>query len=216
MDFREWLDGEIGQRESAGGFELYYMGGQAKGSLHAERDPGNPSLYRVTRVWAKPEGMGHGKRLYMAALGMAAKKGGMLAPARNSTSDSASNVWRSLYKSVGVERVPLSAKDWPETPRNSQMMKKYPGLRFSDPNTYPPASDSEFWTFNSGYRTSQKAQVSPVRASGTPGMSGGAPSALDRFRAAARSGVVPAATVPSKAPLPASQGSSDELTLDEM
>jgi len=173
MDFREWLDGGMGRREDARGFELYYVGGQAKGSLYAEKDPGNPSLYRVTRVWAKPEGMGHGKRLYMAALSMAAERGGMLAPAKNSTSDSASNVWRSLYKSAGVERVPLSARDWPETPRNSRMMMKYPGLRLSDPKTYPPAEDAEFWTFNSGYRTSGKAQVTPVRASGTALASGG-------------------------------------------
>jgi hypothetical protein len=165
MDFREWLDGVIGSREDASGFELYYTGGEAKGSLHAERDRSNPDLYRVTRVWAKPEGMGHGKKLYMSALGMASKRGGMLAPARNSTSDSASNVWRSLYGSAGVERVPLSARDWPETPRNSRMMGGYPGLRFSDPSTYPPGTDTEFWTFNSGYRTSQKAQISPVGAS---------------------------------------------------
>lgn len=174
MHFREWLDGGMGRREDARGFELYYAGGGAKGSLYAERDPGNPSLYRVTRVWAKPEGMGHGKRLYMAALSMAAERGGMLAPAKNSTSDSASNVWRSLYKSAGVERVPLSARDWPETPRNSRMMMKYPGLRLSDPKTYPPAEDAEFWTFNSGYRPgpSQKALVSPVRGSGTALASG--------------------------------------------
>lgn len=167
MEFREWLDGGIGSREDASGFELYYTGGEAKGSLYAERDRSNSDLYRVTRVWAKPEGMGHGKKLYMAALGMASKRGGMLAPARNSTSDSASNVWRSLYRSAGVERVPLGSKDWPETPRNNSMLKKYAGLRLSDPKTHPPASDAEFWTFNSGYRLgpSQKAQISLVGAS---------------------------------------------------
>lgn len=212
MEFREWLDGEIGSRESAGGFELYYTGGQAKGSLHAERDPDNPGLYRVTRVWAKPEGMGHGKRLYMAALDAASKRGGMLAPARNSTSDSASNVWRSLYRTPGVGRVPLQAKDWPQTPRNSDRMKKYPGLRFSDPGTYPPESDAEFWTFNSGYRTSGKAQISPVRASGVPGVSGASRSALDRFRAAARSGGSSVAARPSAGV----GGASDELSLDEI
>lgn len=207
MEFREWLDGGIGSREDASGFELYYTGGEAKGSLYAERDRSNPDLYRVTRVWAKPEGMGHGKRLYMSALEMASKRGGMLAPARNSTSDSASNVWRSLYRTPGVERVPLAAKDWPETPMNSQRMKKYPGLRFSDPNTYPPSSDTEFWTFNSGYRTSQKAQKSPVRASVASGASGASQSALDRFRAAARAGEVASSRTAQ---------ASDELSLEDV
>lgn len=196
MDFREWLEGEIGSRESSSGFEIYYTGGEAKGSLYAERDKSNPDLYRVTRVWAKPEGVGHGKKLYLSALEMASKRGGMLAPARNSTSDSASNVWRSLYRSPGVERVPLSARDWPETPRNSQMMKKYPDLRFSDKNTYPPSSDSEFWTFNSGYRTSQKYHISPVRGKGSSGGSG-AGSAVQRASVGF-------------------QGSSDEFKLDDI
>lgn len=196
MEFREWLDGGIGSREDASGFELYYTGGEAKGSLYAERDRSNPDLYRVTRVWAKPEGMGHGKKLYMAALGMASKRGGMLAPARNSTSDSASNVWRSLYKSAGVERVPLGSKDWPETPRNNLMLKKYPDLRLSDPKTHPPASDTEFWTFNSGYRTSHKALISPLAGSFSSGVSG-----------VGSGSVRPSAGV---------GGASDELSLEEM
>lgn len=147
------------KHESSDGVELTYQGPGATGSIYAKRDPENTALYRVTRVWAKPEGQGHGKKLYMAAMEFVTAKGGMLAPAKNSTSDSASNVWRSLYASPETQKTPLHARDWPDTPRNKSMVAKYPGLRLADPGTYPPKTDAEFWAFNSGYRLSRSANA---------------------------------------------------------
>ena len=132
--------------------EVSYAGPNIKGYLHAEQDGKNPKLYRVIRVTVTPQGQGYGKKLYIAAIQIASKKGAMLAPASNSTSDSAINVWKSLYKDPNVKKIPLNPNDWPESPRNQNMMKKYPNLRFRDPNTYPPQNDTEFWCFNSGYR----------------------------------------------------------------
>lgn len=155
MKFKEWLfkeDSGINSHESADGFELTYNVPGVQGSLYAKKDSENPSLYRVTRVWVKPEGKGHGKKLYLAALEAATKKGVMLAPAKNSTSDSAANVWRSLYGDSKISKTPLNPKDWPQTGRNNAMLSKYPNLRFSNPSTHPPKTDAEFWTFSSGYK----------------------------------------------------------------
>lgn len=153
MEFRAWLISEqIRAREDASGIELTYDDPEAKGSIYALRDNENPNIYRVTRVWVKPEGMGHGKRLYLAAMEAVTKRGGMLAPAKNSTSDSASKVWRSLYSNPNVKKAPLAARDWPMTSASERAIKKYPGLRLADTNTHPPKTDSEFWTFHSGYR----------------------------------------------------------------
>lgn len=152
VDFKEWMEQEIGMHETSDGVELSYRGSEAKGSIYAKKDSENPNIYRVTRVWAEPQGKGYGKKLYMAALEFVTKKGGMLAPAKNSTSDSAANVWRSLYLSREVEKVPLRANDWTQSVRSKEMEKKYSGVRYSDPATYPPNNDVEFWTFNSGYR----------------------------------------------------------------
>jgi len=162
MEFRDWLfSEEIKSQESSNGFELTYSNSGVQGSIYAEKDEENPNIYRVKRVWVKPEGMGHGKKLYLAALEAVGKKGGVLAPAKNSTSDSASNVWRSLYRNQDVIKTPLNANDWPETPRNKNLLSKYNKLRFSDPQTYPPKEDSEFWTFNSGYSLSPQLTFRP-------------------------------------------------------
>lgn len=132
--------------------EVSYPGPNVKGYLHAQQDNKNPNLYRVIRVTVAPQGQGYGKKLYMAAMQLTSKNGAMLAPASNSTSDSAINVWKSLYKDPNIQKTPLSPNDWPESPRNQQMMSKYPNLRFKDPNTYPPKNDIDFWAFNSGYQ----------------------------------------------------------------
>jgi hypothetical protein len=160
MEFKEWLlyeESDMNFLKHPDGFEFTYRTPGVQGSIYAKRDSDNPDIYRVNRVWVKPEGEGYGKKLYMAALGEVTKNGGLLAPAKNSTSDSASNVWRSLYASGEVLKTPLNYKDWPITGRNNRMMSKYPNLRFSDPNTHPPRKDSEFWTFNSGYRLGSAA-----------------------------------------------------------
>lgn len=168
MEFREWLvkeDSEMTSRESADGFEFSYNLPGVQGSIYAKKDQENPDLYRVTRVWVKPEGKGYGKKLYLAALAAVTKKGAMLAPAKNSTSDSAANLWRSLHADPKVLKTPLGPKDWPETGRNNTLLSKYPKLRFSDPKTYPPKDDAEFWTFSSGYKlgsgTSMTAAAPP-------------------------------------------------------
>jgi len=166
FNFKEWMNNQsdIKTRQMGNEFELTYQGSDATGSLYAEKDSENPGIYRVTRVWAKPQGKGHGKKLYMAALELVTKSNGVLAPAKNSTSDSAANIWRSLYGTSGVEKVPLKPNDWPATPRNNLMMNKYPNLRFNDPSTYPPKTDSEFWTFNSGYKLRTNSFESPKPA----------------------------------------------------
>lgn len=132
--------------------EIKYTGPDVKGYLHAQQDNKNPKLYRVIRVTVTPQGQGYGKKLYIAAMQLLSKKGNMLAPASNSTSDSAINVWNSLYKDNNIQKIPLSPNDWPESPRNQRMTGKYPNLRFKDPNTYPPKNDTEFWALNSGYQ----------------------------------------------------------------
>lgn len=160
--FRTFLESEIKTvQEDPDGIELAYHGEDVKGSIYAKRDDKNPNLYRVTRVWAKPEGMGHGKRLYMAAMEAVTRRGGMLAPAKNSTSDSAANVWKSLYASPQVEKTQLRPDDWTESGRMRQIVARYPNMRYLDPNTYPPRTDAEFWTFNSGYsgRPTQQTQI---------------------------------------------------------
>lgn len=168
------MEQEIGAHETSDGFELSLRGPEAKGSIYAKKDAENPKIYRVTRVWAEPQGKGHGKKLYMAALEFATKRGGMLAPAKNSTSDSAANVWRSLYLSGGVEKIPLRANDWTQSGRNKEMEGRYPGIRYSDPNTYPPKNDAEFWTFNSGYKLGrgsnpqQKTPALPIQRRNWP------------------------------------------------
>lgn len=145
-------DPPIQSRESGNAIEVSYPGPNVKGYLHAQQDNKNPKIYRVIRVTVTPQGQGYGKKLYIAAMQLVSQKGNMLAPASNSTSDSAINVWKSLYKDANIRKIPLNPNDWPESPRNQQMMKKYPNLRFKDPNTYPPQNDNEFWAFNSGYQ----------------------------------------------------------------
>lgn len=138
--------------ESPASVEVSYDDPNVRGYIHAERDPENPQIYRVNRVTVSPEGMGHGKRLYELALALVTKRGGMLAPAKVQTSDKATNVWRSLYGSQGVEKIPLSPKDWGMGSRHNRMMGKYPDLKYSDPSTHPPKGDAEWWMMNSGYR----------------------------------------------------------------
>lgn len=152
--FIEWLTDapEIKIFDTSNSIEVSYLEPEVRGYLHAKRDDKNPNIFRVIRVTVEPQGKGYGKKLYLAALKAAAKKGVLLAPAKNSTSDSAFNIWKSFYMSSNVEKIPLSASDWPDSPRNQNMMKKYPSLRYSDPFTYPPKSDVEFWAFNSGYK----------------------------------------------------------------
>ena len=160
--FRTFLESEIKTaQEGPDGLELAYHGEEAKGSIYAKRDEENPNLYRVTRVLVKPEGMGYGKRLYMAAMEAVSKKGGMLAPAKNSTSDPAANVWKSLYTSSQAEKTQLKPGDWSGSGRMRQIMARYPNIRYSDPNTYPPRTDADFWAFNSGYtaRPTQQPQI---------------------------------------------------------
>lgn len=140
-------------RETGDAIEVTYEDPEAKGYIHAQKDGENPGIYRVVRVTATPQGKGYGKILYRKAMEMAAKRGAVLAPAKNSTSDSAINVWKSLYNDPTVKKSPLQPKDWPDSPRNHRMMAKYPDLRFRDPQTYPPKTDAEFWSFNSGYGT---------------------------------------------------------------
>jgi len=171
LNFKEWINNQsdIKTSQTANGFELTYQGSDATGSLHAEKDNENPSIYRVIRVWAKPQGKGYGKKLYMAALDFVTKSNGVLSPAKNSTSDSAANLWRSLYGDAGVEKFPLKPNDWAATPRNNMIIKNYPNLRYNDPNTYPPKTDSEFWTFNSSYRLGRSPSFeSPKPASIIP------------------------------------------------
>lgn len=143
----------IQSKDNGNMIEVSYQGPDVKGYLHAQQDNNNPKLYRVIRVTVTPQGQGYGKKLYIAAMKLATKKGNMLAPASNSTSNSAINVWNSLYKDNNIQKIPLSPNDWPESPRNQRMMQKYPNLRFKDPNTYPPKNDSEFWAFNSAYQS---------------------------------------------------------------
>lgn len=154
MNFKSWLldEAAIKSNESSNSIELSYMDTVVKGYLHAQQDEQNPKLFRVIRVTVSPQGQGYGKGLYLEAIRLATKRGAMLAPAKNSTSDSAINVWRSLGADSSIEKIPLSPSDWSDSPRNQIMMKKYPELRFRDPSTYPPKSDTEFWAFNSGYR----------------------------------------------------------------
>ena len=152
MRFKEWLEDEFVKHETSDGIELSYRGAEPSGSIYAKRDVRNPNLYRVTRVWVKPEGRGYGKRLYLAILDLVSKRGGLLCSAGNSTSDSAAKIWISLYLSNNVEKVPLNYRDWPESGRNRFLLGRYPDLRYSDLGSYPPSSDVEFWAFNSGYR----------------------------------------------------------------
>lgn len=133
--------------------EVRYPGPNVKGYLHAEQDSKNPKLYRVVRVTVDPKGQGYGKKLYIAAIKLVTQKGVMLTPANNSTSESATHIWNSLYKDPKYQKILLSPNDWPESPMNNRLMKKYPNLRFKDPNTYPPKDDIEFWSINSGYRS---------------------------------------------------------------
>lgn len=132
--------------------ELSYSDPIVKGYLHAQKDIKNPQIYRVIRVTVNPTGQGYGKKLYIAAIKTVSQKGATLAPAANSTSDSAFNIWKSLYSSNDFQKIPLEAKDWPDSPRNHKMMKKYPNLRFNDVKSYPPKEDVEFWAFNSSYK----------------------------------------------------------------
>jgi GNAT superfamily N-acetyltransferase len=143
----------IQSKDTGNMIEVGYPGPNVKGYLHAQQDSKNPKLYRVIRVTVAPQGQGYGKKLYIAAMQIATKKGAMLTSASNSTSDSATHVWNSLYKDPKYKKIPLSPNDWPETPRNNKMMSKYPNLRFKDPNTYPPKNDIEFWSVNSGYQS---------------------------------------------------------------
>lgn len=145
-------DPTIRSNETNDAIEVSYGDPRAKGYLHAQKDAENPNIYRVIRVTVTPQGMGYGKKLYIAAMRLATRKGAMLAPAKNSTSDSAVNVWKSLHKDPNIEKTPLHPRDWPESPRNQRMLARYTGLRLSDPKTHPPRNDSEFWSFNSGYR----------------------------------------------------------------
>lgn len=131
--------------------EVKYTGPNAKGYLHAEQDSKNPKLYRVVRVTVDPIGQGYGKKLYIAAIKLATQKGAMLTSASNSTSESATHIWKSLYKDPKYQKTSLNPNDWPESPMNNRLMKKYSNLRFKDPNTYPPKNDIEFWSVNSGY-----------------------------------------------------------------
>lgn len=140
-------------RQDANSVEVSYSDPEVKGYIHAERDPDNPKIYRVNRVDVTPKGKGYGKRLYKIAMDIVTDRGGVLAPAKKYTSDSAMNVWRSLYRSGDVDKSSLSSGDWGVGPRHDKMMKAYPGLRFSDVKTHPPSGDSEFWTANSGYRS---------------------------------------------------------------
>jgi len=143
---------QIKSNETSNGIEVSYSAPNVKGYLHAQQDNKNPKIYRVIRVTVEPKGQGYGKKLYIAAIQNVTKKGAMLTPAPNSTSDSAINVWKSLYADNDFKKISLSPSDWPESPRNQNMMRKYPNLRFKDPSTYPPQTDSEFWAFNSGYQ----------------------------------------------------------------
>ena len=142
----------IQSKDNGNTIEVRYPGPNVQGYLHAEQDTKNPKLYRVKRVTVTPQGQGYGKKLYLAAMKLATQKGNMLTSASNSTSDSATNVWNSLYKDPNIQKIPLNPNDWPESPVNNRLMKKYPNLRFKDPNTYPPKNDTEFWAINSGYQ----------------------------------------------------------------
>lgn len=157
--FKEWLneiqpqnEPTIQSKDNGNMIEVSYNEPNVQGYLHAEQDTKNPKLYRVKRVTVTPQGQGYGKKLYIAAMKLATQKGAMLTSANNSTSDSAINVWKSLYKDPNIQKIPLSSNDWPESPRNQKMMQKYPSLRYKDPSTYPPQNDKEFWAFNSGYK----------------------------------------------------------------
>lgn len=141
----------IQSKISNGMIEINYQSPNVKGYLHAQKDENNPNIYRVIRVTVNPQGKGYGKNLYLSAIELATKNGLMLSPAKNSTSDSAMNVWRSLYLNNNIKKTNLTPSDWPDSPRNHNMMKKYPNLRYKDPETYPPKNDIEFWTFNSAY-----------------------------------------------------------------
>ena len=131
--------------------EVRYLGTDVRGYLHAEKDNKNPKLYRVVRVAADPPRQGYGKKLYLAAIKLATQKGAMLTSANNSTSQSATHVWNSLYQNTNIQKVPLNPSDWPESPINNRLLKNYPNLRYRDPNTYPPKNDIQFWAINSGY-----------------------------------------------------------------
>ena len=175
MKFKEWLtestEPNTKTHESQESVEVSYNDPNVRGYLHAERDPENPQIYRVNRVTVTPEGMGYGKKLYMLALELVSKRGGILAPAKVQTSDKALNVWRSLYKSPNIEKTPLAAKDWGIGARHERMMKAYPNLRFSNPATYPPKQDAEWWAMNSGYKIKtapNNTAVSPKAAPANP------------------------------------------------
>jgi GNAT superfamily N-acetyltransferase len=153
MEFKEWLNQEPETKiyESPNSIEVSYSDPNVKGYIHAEKDPENNEIYRVNRVDVTPKGQGYGKKLYEIALSLATKRGVMLAPAKKYTSDSALNIWRSLYKSNVVEKIPFPAKDWGIGPRNERMLNKYTNLRLSDSSTHPPKEDIDFWSMNSGY-----------------------------------------------------------------
>jgi hypothetical protein len=153
MNFKEWLGQEIKTKinETDNLIEVSYVDQNIKGYIHAEKDNENPKIYRVNRVSVTPTGQGYGKKLYLIALNIATKKGAMLAPAKLATSDSALNIWKSLYKSSYIKKIPLSAKDWGTGPRHERVTKKYPNLRYRDISTYPPKEDLDFWILNSGY-----------------------------------------------------------------
>lgn len=163
MSFREWMEPQTKVREDSDSIEVSYSDPVVKGYIHAEKDPDNPNLYRVNRVTVSPQGKGYGKRLYQMAMELATKRGAMLAPAKKQTSDSASNVWRSLYRSPGVDKTALPAGDWGIGSRHERMLKGYPQLRFADPKTHPPREDADWWSLNSGYRSSAPKKR-PVQA----------------------------------------------------
>lgn len=164
MNFKEWMTNqEIKTRitDTENLIEVSYVDENVKGYIHAERDNENPKIYRVNRVSVRPAGQGYGKKLYLLALNIASKKGAMLAPAKLATSDSALNVWKSLYKSNNIKKTPLSPKDWGIGPRHEKVIKKYPGLKFRNISTYPPKEDLDFWILNSGYSFISPGQVQP-------------------------------------------------------
>ena len=152
--FREWMEPKTKVYEDEKAIEVSYSDPSVRGYIHAERDPDNPSVYRVNRVTVNPQGKGYGKKLYQIALDLVTKRGGVLAPAKKQTSDSAMNVWRSLYGNSNVDKTAFATKDWGFGSRHEQMLRKYPGLRFADPKTHPPKEDADWWALNSGYRSS--------------------------------------------------------------
>lgn len=146
------MEPPITTRISDKSIELSYNDPKVKGYLHAEVDPDNEKLFRVERVSVEPKGQGFGKKLYQKAMEVASQRNISLAPSKRSTSDSAFNVWQSMFGSENIETMPLDTKDWSTSTRSEKMQSKYPDLRYRNKSTHPPKEDTEFWSLNSAYR----------------------------------------------------------------